>query len=118
MQRICERTSTVNPERGVYLSLGACVLALLIAVWAVWEARSAVNRADSAAARLDPIETARSDEAGRIAALHSEVEELARRLDELEQAAAQPRPANDLQADPPSQLQPEQPEPAQPAPAE
>lgn len=83
----------MNPERGVYLSLAACVLALLIAVWAVWQARSAVDRADAAAARLDPIETARSDEAGRIEALHSEVEELARRLDELEREPAQQTPA-------------------------
>jgi hypothetical protein len=108
----------VNPERGVYLSLAACVLALLIAFWAVWEARSAVDRADAAAARLDPIDTARSDEAGRIQALRSEVEELAGRLDELEQAAAQPRPANDLQADPPPAPLPQQQEPAQQTPAE
>ena len=111
----------MNSERGVYLSLAVAVVAVVLAIWGIWEARSAVDQAETVAARVDPVEAGRADLVARIDTLQGEVEELSQRVATLVEAEP---PAPELDLEEPEEL--EEPEddqqqgltPLEPAPAE
>lgn len=100
----------MDSRTSLYAALAISVVALLVAVYAVWQAGAQSQRIDDVSARVDQVQQATPDHTAEFEALSSEVrealEELAGRIEEVDGRVGQLE-----QAPPPAQPTPDQPAP-------